>query len=124
MVGRGLWTRRNGGSRTLRPTGAGGRNKLRPSRMGGFRMLRAPLLYSPMRIEVWKQPEQLSKTTLSYGRTLNILILRIVMVQESGNGRERVSPRANGKLFFGFSGCFHNKEGYDKEGSVKNGGIM
>ena len=30
------------------------------------------LRYSPMRIEVWKQPEQLSKTTLSHGHTLNL----------------------------------------------------
>ena len=37
------------------------------------------LRFSPMRIEFWKQPEQLSKTTLSYGHTLNVLTLGIVI---------------------------------------------
>ena len=40
----------------------------------------AHLRNSPMRIEFRKQPEQLSKTTLSYGHTLNVLILGIVIV--------------------------------------------
>ena len=39
---------------------------------------RAHLRNSLMRIEFWKQPEQLSKTTLSYGHTLNVLALGIV----------------------------------------------
>ena len=34
---------------------------------------------SPLRIEFWKQPEQLSKTTLPYGHTLNVLSLGIVI---------------------------------------------
>ena len=32
----------------------------------------AHLRFSPMRIGIWKQPRQLSRTTLSCGRTLNI----------------------------------------------------
>ena len=52
-----------------------------------------------MRIEFWKQPEQLSKTTLSYGLTLNVLTLGIVIAYGSTTGRGRVSPSANEKLF-------------------------
>jgi hypothetical protein len=40
----------------------------------------AHLRFSPTRIEFWKQQEQLSKTTLSYGHTLNVLTLGIVIV--------------------------------------------
>ena len=42
------------------------------------------LRFSPIRIEVWKQPEQLSRTTLSYGLTLSILTLSHEPVAKPG----------------------------------------